>query len=710
MSEPNAISRLGHSECKALLDACTPQVYVHNAFRISGLAVDASARDIKRRIDDLKHAEELGDAETEHTHAFAIEPPPTIEHIREAAQRLQDPEHRIIDEFFWFWPAQWGLGREDPSLTALSNGDKDTAFKSWASTLSNRNGTSAVVARHNLAVMYQLVALDSEQYALENNFTTDQLQTIAKYWRTSFKWWEDLTTDEIFWSLVTDRIRMLDDPRLTTGFARRMRTTLPQALDKINAMLAIDFFEKDKLELGRNQVKYMLETHQGMDDVPKTLTIVTKPLKARVESSVEKARTAAQRNPKKAAQSARDLLDAVAEPLKIIQMILPATDHVRIDLCDSVAETCLTCQIAFVRETKDWAISQQLLDSAKDYAASRETKVRIEENRTIVSNKILFALYFDPLSEAIVRADERKSVADKLNVIQADVFPMLKAVEGKPGITRDVLEHCADLVAQYVRNLSVKAYNENGDIQSSISILELAITTARGAETRAQLQKDKAQLAGISAEATKHNIHIQILSDDIEVTNEYVRYNSKNIPVSLIEGVKFGIFHQYTNGVKTSSSYLIDISGGQSRYISIECKRFFRSEAQAEKDFNSILQSIFHQIVPSLVQRVAEGILAGRPLAMGEARLTREGVYITTGSLWWKNETLVPWSELRHGTNQGHLSLSSAKEKGISTSMALRNTWNAVFFELIAKAVAGDRIAEDPLFALRKALFEKPIS
>jgi len=96
---------------------------------------------------------------------------------------------------------------------------------------------------------------------------------------------------------------------------------------------------------------------------------------------------------------------------------------------------------------------------------------------------------------------------------------------------------------------------------------------------------------------------------------------------------------------------------------------------------------MFHQVAPSLVQRLAEGILAGRPLAMGDARLTRDGAYITTGSLWWKKETLVPWTDLRYGTYQGHLSLSSAKDKSISTSMALRDTWNAVFFEFIAKAV-----------------------
>jgi hypothetical protein len=497
LSEYDTISKSDHSECRALLDACTPLVYVHNAFRISGLAVDASARDIKRRIDDLKHAEELGDAEAEHTHAFALEPPPTLEHIREAARRLQDPERRIIEEFFWFWPIEWGGGRADHSLTALSNGDKDTAFKTWSSALSNGNGASPVVAKHNLAVMYQLVALDSEQLALEDDLSPDQHQTIAKYWRTSFKWWEDLTADEMFWSLISDRIRMMDDPRLTTGFARRMRTTFPEALDKINAMLAVAFFEKGKLDLGRNHVTYMLETHQGLDDVPKTLAIVTKPLKTRVESSVEKARTAAQRAPKKAAQGAHDLLNAVAEPIKIIQMILPSSDHERIDLCDSVAETCLTCQIAFARETKDWAASLQLLDSAKVYAASQETKARIEENRITVANNRLFAQYLDPLAAAIQKADTHSSVSAKLKAIESDVVPRLRALDQQTGITAEVREACADLVARYVRGLSVTAYNETKDIELALKAHEVAKSLAQSADLRKQISDDAKQLTDI---------------------------------------------------------------------------------------------------------------------------------------------------------------------------------------------------------------------
>jgi len=154
MSVFDTTSSSRNGECQPLLDACTPLLYRQNAFRITGLPVDASTRDLKRRVDDLKHAEEIGDAAAEHAHAFALNPLPSIAHIRDAAQRLQDPERRLVDEFFWFWPAEWGKGKHDPALRALTNHDKDTPFKIWSEALAHKDAMQVAIAKHNLAVLF----------------------------------------------------------------------------------------------------------------------------------------------------------------------------------------------------------------------------------------------------------------------------------------------------------------------------------------------------------------------------------------------------------------------------------------------------------------------------------------------------------------------------------------------------------------------------
>src|ERR1700741_1326695 len=92
------------TDCVPLLDVAHLNIYRENAFRITGLPVDATIKEIARHADMLKQMEELGYGEKANPGALALDPPPNIEQIREAIQRLKEPERRLIDEFFWFWP------------------------------------------------------------------------------------------------------------------------------------------------------------------------------------------------------------------------------------------------------------------------------------------------------------------------------------------------------------------------------------------------------------------------------------------------------------------------------------------------------------------------------------------------------------------------------------------------------------------------------
>src|ERR1700693_3155112 len=96
------------SECRPLLDAATIVIFRNNAFRITGLPVDATTREIRKQGDKLKMMEELGQGQAMHASVFAIRPPPTVYQIRDALRRLEDPETRLVEEFFWFWPQQFG--------------------------------------------------------------------------------------------------------------------------------------------------------------------------------------------------------------------------------------------------------------------------------------------------------------------------------------------------------------------------------------------------------------------------------------------------------------------------------------------------------------------------------------------------------------------------------------------------------------------------
>lgn len=449
--------------CNPLLAACNPTVYRHNAFRLTGLPVDATTRQLKRRIDDLKAAEEIDDADEEHTHAFALDPPPTTDQIREAAQRLNDPERRIIEEFFWFWPTEWGHGTKDPSIAALVKGDKDTAFGLWSAAVSNHHGPATVVAKHNLAVMYHLVALDSEHLALNSDLEPAQLATVAKHWRTSFKWWEELADDETFWSIVTDRIRLMDDPRLTTGFARRMRTTLPEAMDKINALLALAFIERGKHDLAMNHITYMIETNQGQDDVAATMALVTEPLISRLKTAISHAETAATQTPKSSNAAAANLLEVAQEPVAILRKFLPDKDPQLVDVCDAIVNACLHCHRAYVRaapdEAKTWNAALRVLKAAKDYAATEELKTEVAEaEKDATRSKHMAHPQITIIANLLSRAHS-EPLQKQLTTLSKEVSAALDALANELKPASQGYRLTCDLVASALRGLSVDLIN-----------------------------------------------------------------------------------------------------------------------------------------------------------------------------------------------------------------------------------------------------------
>lgn len=373
------------SDCSQMIDVCKPGVYHDNIFYLTGLPVDASSRDIARRQDDLKAAEVSGDWKSEFRHVLRGSGIPTPENLRDAFVIMQDPERRFVDEFFWFWPLDCGTGKKDPALQHLLTGSYDLAIATWQ-TQQYAPGRARTVSQHNLAVLYHFYAIDRELAVLsDEKLPPADFQQMTDHWRLSFSHWEALANDDDFWGIVTERIRVLNDPRLTTGFARRMRQTFPIAFDQINAMLALDYAKKGRYSDARRHVVYMNETHQGLDDVERTVTEIFAPMEKRIGMMAAFAADVAQKHPEKGLKSAQDLLDSAKESLEVAKGLLDDGHSTRTQLFDLVATTCFGCLIAYGNKTSDWEPCIALLIRAEQLAVTEDFKKRVRENLEIAT-------------------------------------------------------------------------------------------------------------------------------------------------------------------------------------------------------------------------------------------------------------------------------------------------------------------------------------
>lgn len=676
--------RKGQKECLTLIQSAQINIYRENTFRIIGLAVDSSEKEIKKRADVLKMMEEFGNGADANSAAFSLEPPPSVDQIREAMQRLKEPEQRLIDEFFWFWPVEFGKSGVDVGIRAVLAGDKDAAYQFWANLEDDPQHN--YIGWHNIAVMFHMVALDWTLYHISADVDKERESKIKGYWQESFERWEKIANDDRAWDALKARIRALDDPRLTTGFSRRMRETFPEAMDKINAEVALRFAEQGRTDWAKIHIDFMNETHQGLDDVEKTAELVLSPTRMRVLQHVKATKEESIRKPENGVESARKLIELCSPLQNLFELFHGTESYHKTELFDEVAETIVNCVVGYQKKTGNNASFVAVLKASLIFATGMDVRQRIQKNIDIGEGNLIRKA-FDPVFDLLKKVQESDdSAALRLHEFQSIVIPKFRAIAEQYATRQELISDVSDDLAVVLRGISIDAHNDEKDLLTALRAIELSTKYAKSPEHKIRVQEDLRQIQESYAEQKKSEVSLKIRNDEVEVNSRIFRYNQTILQISEITGIRFGVFAQYTNGVQSSISFLISAigKGGQ---IDIECKRFWRSQQQAESDYKAILHGIIYNVMPTLVIKIAQNISSGQIIKMGDMQIAKDGIYMTSGALLWKKEHLVPWKDIRFGTNQGVLTVISVNDKGIRSSSPLREVWNAVIFESIVNKI-----------------------
>jgi hypothetical protein len=502
--------RNGSAMCKPLLDVATLNMFHTNAFRVTGLPVDATMRQITKHADKLKMMEELGEGKSTQPSAFALASPPTVDQIREAIQRLKDPEQRIANEFFWFWPRHFGQSVCDPAIRALEAGDAHTALGIW--TALETNPSDGVVAMHNVAVYSHLMALESETYyAKLNEYTEDKKRETEKKWRDAFKRWDLLAIDDLFWDKVAARVKQLDDPRLTTGFVRRMRATLPHALDKINAELAVRYAESGRADLAQVHVQFMRETNQGLDNFEETAELVLAPATVRLKQQIQRAQQRANKSITDALNAALELLDHARQAFALFDLFFAEKSEVRNELSDEVAALCNRLPVDYHKATGDNEACIDLLRLALPFATSTETQQQILENIATLTGNLTFK-QLEPAYE-ILKAiqDSRELPSVRFERFRSEAVPALaKASTGMAGSEKHT--ELWDGAASVLRDLSLASWNDHKDLPTAVSAIDLALIYARSGDLRQRLIGDQTTLHEMASQRVAQKVEQETLS------------------------------------------------------------------------------------------------------------------------------------------------------------------------------------------------------
>ncbi len=473
------------SECQPLIEACTLDLYQKNIFRITGLPVDATPKEVARQAQRMQMLEEVsGGAMT--SSAFPLNPPPTAEQIRSALARMKEPEHRLVDEFFWYWPEAFGDSKNDPAMQALLAGDGQKALDIWI----EREAEGSISAKHNLAVMFHMYAVDWTKHQLVYEIEPGRADKIKAHWTETFQHWEKLADSDDVWDVVKARVKTLEDEALTLGFVRRMRKLLPQALDRINAEAALKFAELGGMDWAEYHVDLMRQTHQGLDDVDATAELVLAPTKKRVEQRLLAARNRSQKHPEQGVELAKDLMLHCKPLMALFDLFHGADSHHRADLFDEVAQTVVEALVDYQKATGDNRAFVALLEEALVFASGTQIRERIIKNISIGQDNLSFEIA-EPIFKSLsaIQKSEAKP-RGKLKHIKDTILPKLPELATKIGSSVEVYNRLADSVAIVLREISIDAHNEHQDFETAQQAIQLALKLSVDTDLKKRIMVD----------------------------------------------------------------------------------------------------------------------------------------------------------------------------------------------------------------------------
>jgi hypothetical protein len=95
-----------------LREIARPDLYRRNPFRVVGLATNAKPARVRAQRHLLLGAFDVGGISGDRR--LPLPEPPSAQDVRQAFDALERPDHRLVDELFWWWgePAECGCARE----------------------------------------------------------------------------------------------------------------------------------------------------------------------------------------------------------------------------------------------------------------------------------------------------------------------------------------------------------------------------------------------------------------------------------------------------------------------------------------------------------------------------------------------------------------------------------------------------------------------
>ncbi len=348
-------------------------LYAANAFRLLQLPITATDRDITRRKQILEIARKTqAPVPDGPCKIFPIDPDENHLDINSLVDSLRDPVKRFYQEFFWFWPVSDNDKQSGPDLMDRAASSTSAPLKIFS--VDNYDPKEAAVNLHNLAIYNHFCAL--------NNPERKSKIEIIEFWQDAYKYWKDLSVLSDFWSLLSDRVREFNDPRLKDTQVKTLRYSALSILAFTNAQQAARLIENGDIQGAQELLELISNNLRKLPrkNILKLAATTNRERLLAIESAVKQR---IKDDPAHCDDEIESLITEGSEELKLFSTFFSNTSTEFTTLRDGLTNTILDGVDTFFNKTEDYRKSINLVKKLKQIpinsTASKEIKSRLEK-------------------------------------------------------------------------------------------------------------------------------------------------------------------------------------------------------------------------------------------------------------------------------------------------------------------------------------------
>ena len=447
-------------------------VILENPFRILGLPITATGRQISKRVDDLSLFCEMGKEKLYPTDFSILSPVTrTPDSIQRAASQLELADSRLFHSSFWFHSHN---SIDELVLELLADGNIIKAKELWSKAVGGNVSAKNSHNARNLSLL--IMSTSMGQKGLNGRLLIRGSEQFVNSYAWCFPVLEEV---------MSDPSRKVNASGVLTKFA-----------DKVYGVL-----QRANIDIPSELEKTFIEAFSGADDSVDSYVknmFVAAPIR-NIEKSVEQCVDS--RNDGKSMTAAKKLYASVKEKLEKLECILGPQDlHYQL-AADKVSAELILCSTAHFNkmfETDDTSLpfddAEKISKWAKLVAASQAQKDQVEndlaqiaslrEDRrvNIISKKITDLLI------AMIEKDQARPDKTWIPKALQQFFSQSKALLSQFGHENPAERHeLTDFISVITISLVISYSNQSNSYSASVELLEKINGFNMKPETRKRL-------------------------------------------------------------------------------------------------------------------------------------------------------------------------------------------------------------------------------